>query len=158
VRQLSRRLLCVLVGACVAAPAAPAGRVAHAGVAATTCTFTGARWIADGRTGNEYDITVLRGVDCSQATALARALTKKRSQGPDTRLAAPGRWFCLSFVPRNTSVSRGGCAKLGKVVMWAPRGGEPVRRDAKEDKPRAYRDGGGRDKDIEKRGRRGDRT
>jgi hypothetical protein len=156
VRPLSTTLVCVLVGACVAAPATRASRVAHAALVGTSCTFSGARWLADGRTGTEYEISVLRGVDCAEATALARTLTKKRSRGQNTRLAARGRWFCLSFTPRNTNVSRGACAKLGKVVMWAPRGGRLVRSDEDEQKPRPGDEKRGH-KVGEKDGKKGER-
>ena len=48
---------------------------------ATGCTFKGASWEFDGRTGTTYTVTVLRGVTCAQAAAVARPLTHRRSQG-----------------------------------------------------------------------------
>jgi hypothetical protein len=91
--------------------------------AATGCSFAGARWEAEDVAGNRYAVTGLRGVSCTQATTLARPLTRTRSLGVRTRVQAPPGWLCLSFSPRGSLVSRGACARLGKRLAWEPTGG-----------------------------------
>jgi hypothetical protein len=90
---------------------------------ATGCTFKGATWELDGRTGTTYAVTVLRGVTCSQAAAVVRPLTHRRSQGLRMRVPAPRGWLCLSLSPRGSLVARGDCARLGGRVAWQPAGG-----------------------------------
>ena len=113
-------------------PAVAAGLVALAALAAsaapgaTGCTFRGAAWESDERTGSAYAVTVLRGVTCAQAVAVVRPLTHRRSQGLRTRVPAPRGWLCLSFSPRGYLVARGDCARLGTRVAWQPTGGKPL--------------------------------
>jgi hypothetical protein len=115
--KLAAGLASLVVVVCAASLAAPA---------ATGCSFTGAKWQADGKRGTRYAVTVLRGVTCAQAETLVRPLTHKPSRGPQTRVAAPQGWLCLSFSPRGSRVSAGACARLGKRVSWEPTGGAPV--------------------------------
>jgi hypothetical protein len=116
--KLAVGLASLIVVVCTASFAAPA---------ATGCGFTGAKWQADGKRGTHYAVTVLRGVTCAQAMTLARPLTHKPSRGPQTRVAAPKGWLCLSFSRRGARVSAGACARLGKRVAWEPSGGAPVK-------------------------------
>ena len=114
------------IPAALAGLAALAGAAALAAPAATSCSFSGARWHLDGRTGTTYEVKGLRGATCAQAVTLARPLTRKRSNGPQTRVPAPRGWLCLSYSPRGSKVARGACARLGKRLVWEPRAGEPA--------------------------------
>ena len=67
---------------------------------ATGCTFKGASWEFDGRTGTTYTVTVLRGVTCAQAAAVARPLTHRRSQGLRKRTGAARLALPLPFASR----------------------------------------------------------
>ena len=89
---------------------------------ATGCTFKGASWEFEGRTGTTYTVTVLRGV-CAQAAAVARPLTHRRSQGLRKRVPAPRGWLCLSF-PLEARSSRAATARLGARVAWQPADGK----------------------------------
>jgi hypothetical protein len=115
--KLAAGLASLIVVVCTASLAAPA---------ATGCSFTGAKWQADGKKGTRYAVTVVRGVTCAQAVTLVRPLTHKPSRGPQTRVAAPRGWLCLSFSPSGARVESGACARLGKRVAWEPTGGAPV--------------------------------
>ena len=104
--------------------AAASAAASLAAPAATGCTFMGATWELEERTGRTYAVTVLRGVTCAQAATVARPLTHRRSQGLRTRVPAPRGWLCLSFSPRGSLVARGDCARLGARVAWQPTGGK----------------------------------
>ena len=132
-----RRIPAALAGlaalACAAALTAPA---------ATSCSFSGARWHLAGFTGTTYEVKGLRGVTCAQAITLARPLTRKRSNGLQTRVPAPRGWLCLSYSPRGSKVARGACAKLGRRVVWDPRGGEPAGGGGPKNPPKNPQGGG----------------
>jgi hypothetical protein len=83
------------------------------------CTFTGAPWSVDGQSGKAYYMTVLRGVSCADAVALARPLTSRSSVGADAPVPGPRGWMCQSFAPYVPTIAIGGCVKGAKAVSWA---------------------------------------
>jgi hypothetical protein len=118
---------CRLTLALAAAALAPTFAASPADAAAPTpCTFTGAPWAVDGRTGDEYFITVHRGVSCEEAITLAQPLTGRSTPTSDVPVAGPGGWVCQSFAPQLATMVVGGCVDGGKGVSWANQVGPPA--------------------------------
>jgi cell division septum initiation protein DivIVA len=90
----------------------------EASAAAKDCTFTGAPWQIDGRTGTTYRLTVLKGVSCADAVAVVAPLTSRSATGAG--FATDKGWVCQSFAPQLPLMAVGGCVKLEMSVSWEP--------------------------------------
>jgi cell division septum initiation protein DivIVA len=89
-----------------------------ASAAAKDCTFTGAPWQMDGRTGTTYRLTVLKGVSCADAVAVVAPLTSRSASGAG--FATDNGWVCQSFAPQLPLLAVGGCVKLEMSISWEP--------------------------------------